>query len=135
MAEAFQFDLVSPERLVISEAVEQVVVPGMEGDFGVLKNHAPFMSTIRPGFIQVTTTDGKTSKIFVRGGFADTNPTGLTILAEQAIPIDELKTEHLDEAIKEAEDDIANAMLEETKTAAAHKLGLLQDIREALSRL
>ena len=134
MAEAFQFDLVSPERLLMSESVREVVVPGMEGDFGVLKNHAPFMSTMRPGFIEVVKDDGSKSQIFVRGGFADANPTGLTILAEQAIAREDLKTEHLDEAIAEAEDDVKNAMLEDTKIAAAHKLGLLKDIREALSR-
>ncbi len=132
MAEAFQFDLVSPERLLMSEEVREVVVPGMEGDFGVLKNHAPFMSTIRPGFLEVFRQDGAKDRIFVRGGFADANPNGLTVLAEQAIAEADLKSEDLDAAIAEAKDDIENALLEETRTAASLKLALLQDIRNAL---
>ena len=86
MAEPFQFDLVSPERLLMSEPVDQVVVPGSEGYFTVLKDHAPFMSTLKPGVVEVT-RGGDNERIFVRGGFADVSVEGLTILAEQAIPL------------------------------------------------
>src|SRR5690606_38857694 len=89
MAESFQFDLVSPERRVLSEAVERVDVPGSEGQFGVLAGHAPFMATLRPGVIVAHKAGGVVERIFVRGGFADVNPAGLTILAEDAMPVAE----------------------------------------------
>ena len=78
----FPFELVSPEKLLISTEVEQVVVPGTEGDFAVLKDHAPFMSTLRPGVVVVTEASTEVQRLFVRGGFADVSPRGLTILAE-----------------------------------------------------
>ncbi len=78
-----RFELVTPERLVRSEDVHMVVVPGAEGDFGVLEGHAPFMSTIRDGAVQVYRTEGAAPEsIEVRGGFAEVSATGLTVLAE-----------------------------------------------------
>lgn len=82
MADKLQFDLVSPEARVFSGAVDMVVVPGAEGDFGVLPGHAPFMTTVRTGTIEVH-TDGSVNRIFVHGGFAEVTPQGLTILAEE----------------------------------------------------
>ena len=87
---AFHFELVSPERLIFSGEVAQVVVPGSEGAFTVLDGHAPMMSTIRPGVIEIFETLDRSSKMFVRGGFADVSGKGLTILAEQALPLAEL---------------------------------------------
>ncbi|SFP67034.1 ATP synthase F1 subunit epsilon [Sphingomonas rubra] len=79
------FELVTPEKLVRSEDVHMVVVPGTEGDFGVLEGHAPFMSTIRDGAIQIHRTSGGTPEtIAIRGGFAEVNARGLTVLAEHA---------------------------------------------------
>jgi F-type H+-transporting ATPase subunit epsilon len=79
------FELVTPEKLVRSESVHMVVVPGTEGDFGVLEGHAPFMSTIRDGVISVyTSATGQPETIAIRGGFAEVNDKGLTVLAEQA---------------------------------------------------
>ena len=75
MADPFQFELVSPERLLMSDEVEQVVVPGSEGYFTVMKGHAPFMSTMRPGVVDVT-KGGQMDRIFVRGGFADVSAAG-----------------------------------------------------------
>jgi F-type H+-transporting ATPase subunit epsilon len=73
--DSFPFELVSPEKLLISEDVQHVVVPGVEGEFGVLAHHAPFMSTLRPGIVQVYKTEGGApERLFVRGGFADVNP-------------------------------------------------------------
>ena len=131
MADTFQFELVSPARLVLSEAVEEVVVPGADGDFGVLPGHAPFMSTIRPGFIVVKRQSG-TERIFVRGGFADTNPNGLTILAEEAVPSGELTGEMVDSAIAEAEAGLSGAK-DEASTSAAHlRIAQLKEIRAGL---
>ncbi len=109
MADALHFDLVSPERLLLSEDVESVVVPGSEGYFTVLARHAPLMSTLKPGLIEVKGVDGGVQKIFVRGGFADVNPSGLTILADQAIPLEDLDAAMLAEQVRNAEEDLADA--------------------------
>ena len=132
MAEAFKFELVAPERLLMSEDVVEVVVPGSDGEFGVLKDHAPFMSTIRPGLITVRLPSGSESKIFIRGGFADTNPAGLTILAEQAIPVEELRADEIAQAIQETREDVADAKDDETREAAQLKLDQLKEVQEAL---
>ncbi|QMW24410.1 ATP synthase F1 subunit epsilon [Sandaracinobacteroides saxicola] len=88
MAAKLNFDLVSPERLIRSGAVHMVVVPGTEGDFGVLAGHAPFMSTIRPGELAVyAEANGPAERIAISGGFAEVNEKGLTILAESATPV------------------------------------------------
>jgi F-type H+-transporting ATPase subunit epsilon len=134
MAEPFQFELVSPERLLMSEPVDQVVVPGAEGQFTVLKGHAPLMSTLRPGVVEVTQAGGGAPmRIFVRGGFADTNPEGLTILAEQAIPLDELDPAMLAQEVKNAEEDLADAKEGAAKDAAAQRLSQLMEVQTALS--
>lgn len=131
MADTFQFELVSPAKLLLSEEVEEVVVPGADGDFGVLAGHAPFMSTIRPGFIVVKRATG-TDRIFVRGGFADTNSRGLTILAEEAIPEDQLSSDILDQAISDAEDGVGKAGDEVAVSAAHMKIAQLKEIRAGL---
>jgi F-type H+-transporting ATPase subunit epsilon len=133
MAEAFQFELVAPERLLMSEAVDQVVVPGSEGYFTVLRGHAPFMSTLRPGVVDVTPAGGGAAeRIFVRGGFADVNADGLTILAEQAIPLDEVDAALLAQEVKNAEEDVADAKDGATKDAAELKLQQLKEVQAAL---
>lgn len=128
MAEAFKFELVSPAKLVLSAEVDQVVVPGSEGYFTVLKGHSPFMSTVRPGLLEVTSHDGKTTKIYVAGGFADASPTGLTVLAEQAIPVEELKSEVITKEIAEAEAVASSGKSDETKRLAAEKVGQLKEV-------
>ena len=133
MADPFQFDLVSPERLLFSERVEQVVVPGAEGDFTVLKGHAPFMSTLRPGVLDVTRGSG-IERIFVRGGFADVTPEGLTILAERAMPLADVDAQALAEEIKNAQEDLADAKDGAAKDAAALKLSQLQQVQAAVAR-
>ena len=83
---ALQFELVTPARLVRSESVHMVVVPGTEGEFGVLEGHAPFMSTIRDGAVKVYKTEGgQPEEITVEGGFAEVTPKGLTLLAERVV--------------------------------------------------
>lgn len=133
MAEPFQFDLVSPERLLLSEKVEQVVVPGSEGYFTVLKGHAPFMSTLRPGVLDVSRGSG-VERIFVRGGFADVNAEGLTILAERALPLAEVDAAALAEEVRNAEEDVADAKDGAAKDAAELTLNQLKEVQTALSR-
>jgi F-type H+-transporting ATPase subunit epsilon len=133
MAEAFQFELVAPERLLMSEAVDQVVVPGSEGYFTVLKGHAPFMSTLRPGVVDVTPAGGGAAeRIFVRGGFADVSAEGLTILAEQAIPLDEVDATMLAQEVKNAEEDVADAKDDEVRRKANENLEHLKAIQASI---
>ena len=133
MADPFQFELVSPERLLLSGAVDQVVVPGSEGYFTVLKGHAPFMSTLRPGVVEVARGEGD-MRIFVRGGFADVSTEGLTILAEQAIPLEEVDAAMLAEAVKNAEEDVADAKDGAAKDTAELTLNQLKEVQAALAR-
>jgi F-type H+-transporting ATPase subunit epsilon len=129
---AFHFELVSPERLVFSGEVEAVVVPGTEGEFTVLKDHSPFMSTMKPGVVEIDETPGKKLRLFVRGGFAEVAPTGLTILAEQAIPVEELDAAKLDADIKDVEEDVADASTDEVRRLAAEKRDQLLELKAAL---
>jgi len=134
MAELFQFELVSPERQLLSEQVAEVVVPGAEGEFGVLKNHAPFISTILPGILKVRREGGGWDEYFVRGGFADVAAGGLTVLAEQAVPVGEISREQLQQAIKDAEEDLADAKDDTSRQKAAMTLAQLKDVTEALNK-
>ena len=133
MAEPFQFELVSPERLLLSGHVDQVVVPGSEGYFTVLKGHAPFMSTLRPGVVDVSRGEGDI-RIFVRGGFADVSGEGLTILAEQAIPLDEVDAAMLAQDVKNAEEDVADAKDGAARDVAELRLFQLKEVQTALGR-
>jgi F-type H+-transporting ATPase subunit epsilon len=133
MAEPFQFELVSPERQLISEPVEQVVVPGADGYFTVLKGHAPFMSTMKPGVVDVV-NGGETLRIFVRGGFADVSVAGLTILAEQAIPLDDVDPAMLAQDIKNTEEDVADAKDGAARDVAETRLQQLREVQAALGR-
>lgn len=127
----FKFELVSPERLVLSADVDQVDLPGTEGDFGVLAGHAPFLTTLRPGVITVRVA-GNANRIFVRGGFADVNASGLTVLAERAIPVSELKADQIASEIRNAEEDVADAKSPEAKQAAESRLLQLRQVADSL---
>lgn len=132
MADAFPFELVSPEKQLVSGEATQVVVPGAEGQFTVLANHAPFLSTLKPGILEVTMADGGTDRIFVRGGFADANPGGLTLLAEEAQRVEDMDMGALDQAIQNAREDVADAKDDAAKTAAETKLAQLEEVKAAL---
>ncbi len=134
MADPFQFELVSPERLLTSEPVDQVVVPGEEGYFTVLKGHAPFMSILKPGVVDVTRAGSSSvDRIFVRGGFADVGATGLTILAEEAIPLADVDTEALARDVANAGEDVADAKDAEAKADAELRLHQLREVQSAIS--
>jgi F-type H+-transporting ATPase subunit epsilon len=123
----FHFELVSPAKLLFEGPVESVVVPGVEGDMTIMANHAALMTSLRPGV--VTVADGKAAKrLFVRGGFADVTASGLTILAEQAIPVEELSPEAIAAEMKNAEEDLRDAKTDEARRLAAEKLGSLKDV-------
>jgi F-type H+-transporting ATPase subunit epsilon len=129
---AFHFELVSPEKLLFSGEVESVIAPGADGQFTVLKDHAPVMTTLRPGVVTIVESGGKTEKLFVRGGFADVNASGFTILAEQAAPVAEFNAAKIDADIKNAKEDFADAKTDEARRAANEKLTQLQEVRAAL---
>jgi F-type H+-transporting ATPase subunit epsilon len=131
MADPFQFELVSPEKLLMSAKVEQVVVPGSEGYFTVLKGHAPYMSTMRPGVVDVM-REGQNESIFVRGGFADVSAGGLMILAEQAIPLSEVDSDWLAQQIVNAQEDVADVKDGAAKDAAELRLQQLKEVQTAL---
>ena len=133
MADQVQFELVAPERLLLSEPVDMVVVPGSEGDFGVLPGHAPLISTVRPGVIE--TYSGKTVKdrIFVAGGFAEVTRERCTVLAEEAMPLAELDRAAIEAAARTAREDVGlakdaaeRAAAERTLAVAEAKLAVLQ---------
>jgi F-type H+-transporting ATPase subunit epsilon len=132
MANNLHFDLVSPERLLMSSEVEMVTVPGVEGDFGVYIGHAPVITTLRPGVLTVQRQGGSDERIFVRGGFAEVNLDGLTVLAEEAMPLAELDAAALDQRVKDAEEDVADAKDDETRQKAQERLDRLKELRVAL---
>ncbi len=102
----FQFDLVSPERILFSGEVDQVDVPGSEGDFGVLAGHAPFVTIVRPGILTIY-SNGSAQKVVVLGGFAEVSPAGLTVLADVAATVEDLDRAVIAAKIKESEAKIA----------------------------
>ncbi|MEO1309496.1 MAG: F0F1 ATP synthase subunit epsilon [Pseudomonadota bacterium] len=130
MADKLHFSLVSPERELMSREVDQVVVPGTDGRFGVLANHAPFMSTLTAGLLSVM-DGGKEEKVFVRGGFADVTPAGLTVLAEEATPVSELVGDAFGARYAKAEDTLKAAETDEERLEAQNALTALQAVRDA----
>ena len=131
MADGLKIEIVSPERLVLSETVTAVTVPGTEGYFTVMADHTPFMTTLRPGFITVNKATGRDEIYFVKGGFADVSLEGLTILAEESVPYAEFDHAELREQIKAAEAELAAAPLEEKTYAQTMVNGLLNLAIEA----
>lgn len=127
------FELVSPERLVFSGAVTEVIVPGAEGEFGVMAGHAPFIGMLKPGILTIK-GDGAPRAYFVRGGFAEVNPAGLTILAEEAKPVEELDLGLLQQQIQDAREDVADATTDETRQRAARQLADLEQVYAALEQ-
>ncbi len=103
MAEKVKFELVSPEKILLSEAVEMVVIPGAEGNFGVLPGHAPLISSVRPGTIEVYEGNNVAERIFIAGGFAEVTPERCTVLANHAIPVSEINKADAERRLAEAE--------------------------------
>ena len=133
MPDAFKFELVSPERLLVSGEVEQVLVPGSEGDMTVLAHHAPLLSTLRPGLLDIGLPGGEHRRFFVRGGFAEVGPSGLTVLAETAIDLLELDAGKLAELVKDAEEDVADATEDADRDRAQTKLDQLRQVQATLN--
>tara|TARA_R110002124_G_scaffold109676_2_gene262735 strand:- start:1386 stop:1811 length:426 start_codon:yes stop_codon:yes gene_type:complete len=128
MAEGLKIEIVSPERLLLSEVVTSVTVPGTEGYFTVMHDHAPFMTTLRRGFITVNGLNGRDEIYFVKGGFADVSPEGLTILAEQSAPYAEFDHAELAEQIKVAEAELQTAKTPEEQSYAQEVVSALANL-------
>ena len=132
MADTFTFELVSPERLVLSEQAEQVLVPGSEGDFTVLPRHAPVLAVLRPGLLDLVREGGEERRYFVRGGFAEVNSDSLTVLAQQAIDLEELDAARLAQEIRDAEEDVGDAEDDGSRDKAQDILDRLKAIQLTL---
>jgi F-type H+-transporting ATPase subunit epsilon len=129
---AFPFELVSPEKIVFSGEVEAVVVPGVEGEFTVLKDHAPTLALMKPGILEYDLSTAQKTRLFVRGGFAQVAPEGLIILAEQTIALEELDAAKLDADLKDAEEDVADAKTDETRRLATERRDQINELKAAL---
>lgn len=132
MAESFQFELVSPERLLVSAQVEQVVIPGTEGEMTVLADHAPAMTTIKPGVVTVRSTGGQEERYVVFGGFADIVPAGCTLLAESAVRVGDVDREDLARRIQDAREDAADAKDDQSRAKAEQFLNNLATLQDAV---
>jgi F-type H+-transporting ATPase subunit epsilon len=130
MAEQIAFDLVSPERLLLSTEADMVTLPGAEGYMGVMAGHMPLVSTLRTGMV-VVLKDGKDTRYFIRGGFAEVTDTKLTVLADEAIPMSEIALETLDQRIRDAEEDLAAATTDSERRKASESLEDLRLMRAA----
>lgn len=115
MPETFTFEVVSPDKLLLSRAVSMVTVPGSEGDLGVLAGHAPFVVALRPGVIEVYENDIVTDRLFVAGGVAEINQSSCTVLADDALPVTSLNRQAIEQEVKNLLQDVDNAKSEEKK--------------------
>lgn len=134
MAETLQFELVSPERLLLSEPVEMVVVPGTEGYFGVLPRHALVISTLRPGVIDIYRGGAIVQQFFVGGGFAEVNATGVTVLVDEAVPVNEINKSKAEERRLAAQDKLEKAASDEDKRKAAQALRVAEEMISVAGR-
>ena len=122
MAEKVKFELVSPEKILLSEAVEMVVIPGAEGNFGVLPGHAPLISSVRPGTIEVYEGNNVAERIFIAGGFAEVTPERCTVLADDAVTVSSLDRGAVDAELAEATSRYGEALAAAEKGSDADKL-------------
>jgi len=133
MADKLHFSLVSPARELFSGEVDHVIAPGSDGEFGVLVNHAPFMTTLKNGVVRVEDNGETTMRLFVRGGFADVTPAGLTILAEEAVNMASVSAESVQKDL----DETRQALLAEGKesgnaAALEEQVAYLESLKAAL---
>lgn len=132
MADTLHFSLVSPERELFSGDVKQVDAPGVEGEFGVLPKHAPFMTVLKPGVVRIHEDTGVTP-VFVRGGFADVTPAGLTILAEEAVRLADVDAAGVEAEIAKVRSDANDPGDEARRKRAGERLAYLEALRAALN--
>ena len=122
-----EFELVSPEKLLLSRKVDMVVVPGAEGDMGVLPQHSPAITTVRPGTIVVYEGGAVTDRIFIAGGFAEVSNNRCTVLAEEAMPVEDIDKNAVEQALSSARDKVSSA----SSDAARNTLEIAVAVAEA----
>jgi F-type H+-transporting ATPase subunit epsilon len=125
------FELVAPERLLASAMVDMVVAPGAEGEFGVLPQHSLFMSLLRPGVIDIYEGGAVSRRIFVGGGFAEVNERGCIVLAEEALPVEEIDVEQARGRLKNAQDDLTEAKDDIDRTRLQREIAIAEAMIEA----
>lgn len=136
MADKLHFSLVSPAAELASGEVDMVVVPGTEGDFGVLASHAPVISMLRPGIVTVHNDNEAPEKIFVFKGFAEVTSTSLTVLTEEAIPASDLKDNaSIAQRLQNAEEDLSVAKTAEDRAIAEEEISHMKAIQAAIAEL
>lgn len=128
MAQTFKFELVSPERLLLSAEVESVVIPGTEGELTAMPGHAPLMTTMRPGVMTVRTASGSEEQFVVFGGFADILPASCTVLAESAMRVAELDRNDISRRIEAAREAVDKARDDRSRTKAEDFLAHLTTV-------
>lgn len=133
MADKVEFELVSPERLIVSQTVDMVVVPGGEGNFGVLAGHAPMITTVRPGVIDMYEGDRVVDRVFVAGGFAEVNETRCTVLAETAIAVTDLDRAAIEQEIRDLGEDLEDSKSDSERAALEGKLAVARAKLEAVT--
>jgi len=134
MTDTLHLEIVSPERLLKDVEVAMVVVPGTDGDFGALPAHAPMMSTIRPGVIEIYETEaGEPEKLFVKSGLAQISDTGLTILAEEMIDLNTVDTAELAADLAKAQEDVNAATEDSARALAETELAWMTALSELVS--
>ncbi len=131
MVDKIAFDLVSPERLLLSENAVMVTIPGSDGYMGVMRGHEPLVTTLRIGMIDVQGGDQGDGKYFIRGGFAEVNAEKVTVLAEEAIPMSDFDLAVLDQRIRDAEEDLIAAKTDSDKAKVNDRLSDLRLLRAA----
>jgi len=132
MADALRLELVSPEKELASRMVKQVLVPGVEGEFMAMPDHAPVLSTIKPGVLVISEISGRETRYFVRGGYAEMANDQLIILAERAIPLKELDLAEIGREITWAREDLEDARNDEERHAFQERLDFLEQLKQAL---
>ena len=133
MADAVHFELVSPERLVMSAEVGMVVIPGAEGDFGVLPGHALMISNVRPGVVSIYNDRAIESRVFVAGGFAEVSDNRLTLLTEDAVALDEINRAGADVRLAEAREAIGDASDNRARADAEKQLAIAEALVVAVA--
>lgn len=135
MSSKLHFRIVSPERLLFMDDIDMVIIPGSQGDFGVLSSHSPMVSTLRPGLVTIYNNGNIQERIYVADGFAHVTEAGCTILAEESIFLAEMGTEMLEETIQKAKQELENARTDEEKAALKRDLDYIYSKLEILKRI
>ena len=134
MADALKLALVSPEKELAARVVKAVQVPGLEGAFEVLPGHAPVLSILRPGVLVITEISGAETRFYVRGGYVEVAGDEMSVLAEYAIPLEQLNAEKIEREIRWAQEDLEDARNDEERRKLKERLDFLTSLREALQQ-